>query len=67
MLLDGGDLGVDCLDSGAGNAGETDFASVAFQGSVDEGRCHTIDVAGGFGVGESLVGGSLLQAVCLGQ
>lgn len=58
-----GDLGIDGGDAGAEDAGETDAACVALEGSVYEGCHHAVDITGGFGIGECLVCSGLLEAV----
>jgi hypothetical protein len=65
VLRDGCDFGVDC-GLGANNAGQADLARVSLQGTVDQGTCHSNGVVGCFGIGESLVGGLLLQTVEIG-
>lgn len=48
-------------DRSTGNASESDLPSVAFERSIDESGSHTVDVAFGFCVRESLIGGRLLE------
>lgn len=63
MLLDGSNLRIDSLETGACIGRETDFASVALQRTIDQGSDLTVHVVGSFGVSECLVCSRLLQAV----
>ena len=67
MLLQSRNLRVLGLDRCAQDTRETNFASVAFKGTVDESIDHSLDILGGFGVGECLIGGGLLQTVGIGD
>lgn len=63
VLLQGSNLRVDGIDGSAGNRGQANGASVALKSAVDERSDLTLDITSSHGVGESLVGSGLLQAV----
>lgn len=66
MLGDGCDLGVG-RGLVAEHRGQADGAGVPLQGAEHDGVGHAIDVVGGLGVGEGLVGDDLLEAVEVGH
>lgn len=45
------------------HTGQADFTSVPLQCPESQGLDHAVDIAGGFGIGECSVGGSLLETV----
>jgi hypothetical protein len=67
MLADRSDFRVDCGGGRARIGFQANLAGIAPECAVDEGGGHAGDVVGCFGVGESLVGGFLLQAFGVGE
>lgn len=67
MLRDRRNLGIDCLNGRAKHTGETNLAGIAFQSGVDESIDLAADVTRSFGIGECLVGGSLVKTVGVGD
>lgn len=45
------------------NTGQADFTGIPLQRPKSQGLDHAIDIAGGFGIGECPIGGSLLETV----
>lgn len=58
---------VDSLDARARIASQADLASVPFQIPADQSSSHARDITSSLGIGESLVGGGLLQALDIGN
>lgn len=61
MLLNGSNFRIDCFDAGASVGNCTDFTRVTFQSAINECVGLAFNVSGSFGIGESLIGGSLLE------
>lgn len=67
ILIDRSDFRVDCGGGRARIRFQANLASIALECAADEGGSDAGDVVGCFGVGESLVGGFLLQTFGIGE
>lgn len=67
MLADSSDLRVDSLDARAEVAFQADGSGIPLKRSVNESVDLSLDVAGSFCVGESLIRGGLVKTVEIGD